>query len=149
MKRYVAPVLLSGLLTACGSTTGPVFSGSDIRISPTDTLVASQIAYAGLVIGVIQLIYDPLAPNWSIDQTRLSEDTFRFDLRMKRYHVGGAGETMLVLRRRAEQLQHQLGYSGYKLLTYAEGIDSHTPVAQRFAEGTIQLTGLPAAKTAQ
>lgn len=145
MKRLS---ILAGLflISGCGSKVGPILSGTEIKISPTDSILASQVVYAGLVIGAIQLIYDPLAPNWSIDETRVAEDTFRLDMRMKRYHVGGAGESMLVLKRRARQLQQQLGYTDYRLVAYSEGIDSHTPVAQRFAEGTIQLVGLQAAR---
>lgn len=138
---------LAFLLSACGSNrVGPLLSGTEIKVSPVDSLVAYRVVYAGMVIGAIQLIYDPLAPNWSIDQTRVSEDTFRLDMRMKRYHVGGAGESMLVLKRRARQLQQELGYTDYRLVAYSEGIDSHTPVAQRFAEGTIQLVGLQTPK---
>ncbi|MGL5633179.1 MAG: hypothetical protein ACRDD3_12555, partial [Azovibrio sp.] len=97
--------------------------------------------------GMVYLIYDPAAPNWEIEQVRLSEDVFRLQLRMKRYHTGGSGESMMVMKRRAEQLQRELGYSGYQVLEFAEGIESETIAARRFGEGRIQLVGLlPVAK---
>jgi hypothetical protein len=46
---------------------------------------------------------------------------------------------MLVLKRRALQLQHQHGYAGYRILDYSEGIESGTPVAQRYSHGIVQL----------
>ena len=66
-------------------------------------------------------------------------DTFRLALRMKRYHTGGAGESIQALRRRAAQLQGDLGYGGYQIVEYTEGIDSQTVGARRVADGVIRL----------
>jgi hypothetical protein len=60
---------------------------------------------------------------------------------MKRYHTGGEGEAMAVLRRRLNVLQREAGYRGYSILEYSEGIDSQTLGARRYADGLIQLTG--------
>ena len=90
-------------------------------------------------MGAIYFIYDPLAPNWEIEETRVDEDTFRLALRMKRYHTGGAGESIQALRRRAAQLQGDLGYGGYQIVEYTEGIDSQTLGARRVADGVIRL----------
>ena len=58
---------------------------------------------------------------------------------MKRYHTGGAGESMQVVRRRAAQLQNDLGYGGYQIVEYSEGIDSKPLGTQRVADGTVRL----------
>ncbi len=99
----------------------------------------STVANALLVIGAIYLVYDPLAPNWEIEESRLNEDTYRFSLKMKRYHTGGAGESIQILKRRAGKLQYEQGFAGYQILEYTEGIDSQTIGARRMAEGTIKL----------
>lgn len=96
-------------------------------------------------IAVIQYFYDPLAPNWEIEETRLTEDTFAYSLKMKRYHTGGAGESMQVLKRRATQIQQELGYNSYQLLEYNEGIESQTLGARRVAEARIRFVSPVAA----
>ena len=58
---------------------------------------------------------------------------------MKRYHTGGAGESIQILKRRASQLQYEQGYASYQIMEYSEGIDSQTIGARRMAEGTIKL----------
>jgi len=87
----------------------------------------------------IYLIYDPLAPNWEIEEARLADDSYRLSMKMKRFHTGGSGEALQVLKRRASQLQQENGFASYQIATYSEGIDSQTLGAQRVAEGTIRL----------
>lgn len=94
------------------------------------------------IAGTAALLYyviDPLAPNWDIQETRIGEDRVVFALRMKQFHSGGDGEARLVLERRAEVLARELGFDGYQLVRYREGIESTLPVAQRFADGEIRL----------
>jgi hypothetical protein len=85
------------------------------------------------------ILSDPLAPNWEIEETRLNDDTYRLSMKMKRFHTGGAGESIQLLKRRASQLQHEQGFSQYQILEYSEGIDSQTIGARRMAEGVIRL----------
>ncbi|MPM96839.1 hypothetical protein SDC9_144004 [bioreactor metagenome] len=87
----------------------------------------------------IYAYYDPLAPNWEIEEERLDDDTYRFSMKMKRYHTGGSGESIQILKRRANQIQREQGFGGYQILEYSEGIDSQTIGARRVAEGTIKL----------
>jgi hypothetical protein len=99
----------------------------------------STIVTALAVVGAIYLVYDPLAPNWEIEESRLNDDTYRFSMKMKRYHTGGSGESLQILKRRASQLQYEQGFAEYHIMEYTEGIDSHTIGARRVAEGTIKL----------
>jgi len=95
---------------------------------------------ADLVLaGLAYIIIDPQSPNWHIEETRLTEDTFYLRATMKRRNKGGEGEAPRLFRRRAEQLQRDLGFSGYRLLDYSEGIESRFTGAERFSEGRIQL----------
>ena len=129
---------------------GCAMTGPDVPSVEGDTI--QGVATAGLLtrligpnmgdlmtFGLAYLIYDPMAPNWEVQETRVSEDVFHMQLRMKRYHTGGEGESMLILKRRAAQLQRELGYGSYRILDYMEGIDSQTLGARRFGEGRIQL----------
>jgi len=117
MKVVVGLVACVALLTACASS------------NPT----ASSLIPGNFILS------DPLAPNWEIEETRLNDDTYRLSMKMKRYHTGGAGESIQVLKRRASQLQYEQGYSSYQILEYREGIDSQTIGARRMAEGVIRL----------
>lgn len=119
MKAYIAILVGVWLLAGCAAS----------------TLKTTQLVAAAGIL----LVYDPLAPNWDIEESRLSEDTFHYSLKMKRYHTGGAGESMQILKRRIVQKQAELGYGGYQLLDYSEGIDSQTLAARRYAEGTVKL----------
>ncbi len=142
MKK-AAPLLLAlALLGGCSSATKtatPLLGNNALQLTATRAIPMFDIASAAIAILAIQLIFDPLAPNWEIEETRVSEDTYRYSLKMKRYHTGGAGESMQVLKRRISQVQQELGYGGYQLMEYSEGIESQTLGARRYAEGTVKL----------
>lgn len=129
---------LSGCSTAT-STASPLIPDKAIQLTAQTSIKLSSVATALVVIGAIYLVYDPLAPNWEIEESRLNEDTYRFSLKMKRYHTGGAGESIQVLKRRASQLQFEQGFASYQIMEYTEGIESQTIGARRMAEGTIRL----------
>ena len=131
-------VILSVVLAGCsstGSSTTPLIPDKAIQLTKHVSLSLTTLA-AG---AALYAYYDPLAPNWEIEEARLNDDTFRFSMKMKRYHTGGAGESMQIMKRRASQLQYEQGYALYQILEYAEGIDSQTLGARRMAEGTIRL----------
>jgi hypothetical protein len=103
--------------------TGPVFSPAE-----------SALLY---------IIYDPLAPNWTIRERVLNADTYHFALRAKSFRTGGDGEAIQIVKRRALQLQREKGYTAYRILDYTEGMESSTPFTHRVSEGTIQLVHTP------
>jgi len=163
MKKIVSIVALG--LTACG--TQPLIPNASVELTPDVSISTHQVigaaatgAVAGSVVPkalltlsgisvssslaaiagvVIYLVYDPLAPNWEIKEQKLSDDTYRLDMRMKRYHTGGQGEAMQVLRRRAETLQMQGGFKDFQVVEYTEGIESKTFGAHRYAEAKLRL----------
>jgi hypothetical protein len=63
----------------------------------------------------------------------------RISLRKKRFTSGGDGEAAQLFARRAEKLARDGGYAVYTVLEYNEGIESTLPVAQRVAQGVIEL----------
>lgn len=140
MRRIVCAAVLVMALTGCGSTsTKPLIADKAIQLTAKTSIKYSTL-YTGLILAAaIYVIYDPLAPNWEIEESKLTEDVYRFSLKMKRYHTGGAGESIQILKRRASQLQYEQGFANYQILEYTEGIDSQTIGARRMAEGTIKL----------
>ena len=106
---------------------------------PTSSVGLSGKVFSNANAAVLYLLYDPLAPNWSIKEQALAEDTYALFLRAKSFRTGGDGEAIQILKRRALQLQREKGYSSYRILDYSEGVDSNTPLTHRYSEGTIQL----------
>jgi len=100
---------------------------------------AANLGLAAAAAVAAYVIYDPLAPNWTIEERVVATDTYLLSMRAKSFRVGGDGESGLILRRRALQLQRQLGFLGYRILDYSEGIESSTPFTHRFAEGMFRL----------
>lgn len=141
-----APLIIAAalLLTACsstgsGSTAKPLIPNKAIQLTAKTSLSLSTLATAAVVAAAIYIVYDPLAPNWELEESRLNENTYRFSMKMKRYHTGGAGESIQIFKRRASQLQYENGFGGYQIVEYTEGIDSQTIGARRVAEGVIKL----------
>ncbi|MDR3055833.1 MAG: hypothetical protein LBU53_10620 [Zoogloeaceae bacterium] len=150
--RYLAAVVaMLSMLAGCASVKNGANAVVD-AVNDMDTQTRQDIAEAALaykvikpsggdliVFGLAYLVYDPLAPNWEIQEVRLSEDVFQMQLTMKRHFSGGEGEAMRILKRRAIQLQRELGYGSYRILDYSEGIESATLAAYRTGEGRVQL----------
>jgi len=134
----VSAVILSGC-SSTGSSAAPLIPNKAIQLTANTSISLATLATAAVVGAAIQIVYDPLAPNWEIEEARLNEDTYRFSLKMKRYHTGGAGESIQILKRRASQLQYEQGFGSYQIVEYTEGIDSQTIGARRVAEGVIRL----------
>lgn len=88
---------------------------------------------------ILYFVYQPWAPNWVVEEARLDENTYYLRLQAKRFRTGGDGEALMVFKRRAQQLQSERGYSGFRMLDYSEGIESATLAAQRFSQGIVQL----------
>jgi len=141
------PVILSTLaVVSCGSATTKVLPSSgtllpnySLQLTPKVAYTVEQIAMAGVAAGLVYLVYDPLAPNWRIEEQRIGEENYVLSLRAKSFRTGGDGEAMQVVKRRALELQRENGFSAYKILAYTESIESSTPLTQRVAESRIQL----------
>lgn len=83
--------------------------------------------------------FDPLTPNWSIEEARLPDDRVHFQLSMKRFYIGGAGEARAVFNRRVKALMREGGYSGYEIVEYSEALDSSGLGSKRTAEGVVRF----------
>lgn len=141
-----APLIIAAALalagcssTGTGSAAKPLIPDKIIQLTAKTSVSLSTLATAAVVAAAIYVVYDPLAPNWEIEESRLNENTYRFSMKMKRYHTGGAGESIQIFKRRASQLQYENGFGSYQILEYTEGIDSQTIGARRMAEGVVRL----------
>lgn len=154
---------LALLVSACGTSStmnsgrdwlgsqAPIELSESVVVSPETAAVAAGLALSDTVTlfkqslftpieaALFYIIYDPLAPNWRIQEQQLNKETFYLSMRAKSFRTGGDGEATLIFKRRALKLQREKGYSGYRILDYSEGIESSTPLTHRFSEGTIQL----------
>ena len=129
----------------------PLKVGSNFEISAETGLVAGSLLVSEPVTmfqhsilspaeaALLYIIYDPLAPNWRIEEQALNEETYYLSMRAKSFRTGGDGESVQILKRRALKLQREKGYASYRILDYSEGIESSTPLTHRVSEGTIQL----------
>lgn len=133
-----ATLAISGC-SSTGSSGSPLIPNKAIQLTAKTSVSLSTLATAAVIAAAIYVVYDPLAPNWEIEESRLNDNTYRMSLKMKRYHTGGAGESIQILKRRASQLQYEQGFGSYQILEYTEGIDSQTIGARRVAEGVVKL----------
>lgn len=138
MKCYGCRLVAIIVLAGCSST-NPLVPDKAFQLTSSAAVKLSSLAAGAAFAGAVYAIYDPLAPNWEIEESRVADDTYRFSLTMKRFQTGGAGEALQALKRRAGQLKSEHGYGGYLILEYTEGIDSRTLGARRVAEGAIRL----------
>ena len=119
---------------------GPLIPDATVQLSPSVAYPVEKLVYWGIWVGAAYWILDPLAPNWDIEEARLPENHVHFQLSMKRYYTGGAGEARAVFNRRAKALMREGGYSGYEIVEYSEALDSSVLGSKRTAEGVIRLT---------
>ncbi|MFB0936679.1 MAG: hypothetical protein QMB52_12970 [Propionivibrio sp.] len=164
-RFFLSLAVLAFSIAACTTVdsvkqSGEIVSRPGVDVTPEIAVSAeTQAVAAGLLIwghpvsafglpgevfnpqnsALLYIIYDPLAPNWTIKEQALNAEMYHLSLRAKHFRVGGDGEAIQILKRRALQLQREKGFSGYRLLDYSEGVESSTPFTYRVSEGTVQL----------
>jgi hypothetical protein len=144
MKPQLPVVIASLLLAACTSldrtlpSSGSIIPNTKLQLTPGYATTAEKLIYFAGAAYIAYLVLDPMAPNWTIDEAKLSDDTYYLGMKKLRTRAGGEGEARMVFNRRAEQLARAGGYAGYEIVSYSEGIQSDL-IAQRVGEGVIQL----------
>ena len=144
--RAIPLILVAAAVAGCGTTntsltpsSGTILPNTKFVVSPSISFTFEEFAVAAAAAGVLYTIYDPLAPNWQIDEQVVDDDSYFLSLRAKSFRIGGDGEAVQIFKRRAAQLQRARGYAGYRIIDYSESIESGTPLTHRTSEGTIQL----------
>jgi hypothetical protein len=100
------------------------------------------VVLVAAAIGIAYVVIDPLAPNWEIRETKLSDTRFRIDMRKKRITTGGDGESIDLFHRQAEQIAAQLESPGYTIMSWNEGVESDFLIARRWSRGVIEVVAL-------
>ena len=136
MRRSVAgPIALSCLLAGCN----PIIPDETIHLTSTIAWPLADVLMTVAVIGVLYVVMDPLAPNWEIHETKLSDVRYRIEMRKKRVTTGGDGESIDLFHRQAEQIAAQLKAPGYTIVSWNEGVESEFPIARRWSRGEIEV----------
>lgn len=78
-------------------------------------------------------------PNWKIGQVHLGGARYRIEMRKNRIAVGGEGEAMSLFASHAESIVTRHGGSGYRIISFAESLDSALPLPQRMAQGVVEI----------
>lgn len=130
-----ATLVLIAALAACGCSQSAPKNPPDATQSAT----ANGPAPAADQSEPAMFAYDPRAPNWQVRSIKLSDNRWRLELRMRRWHTGGDGEAEVVFRDQARELAQKQGYRHYVVLSLVQGIESTAPIAQRWARGEIEL----------
>ena len=112
-------------------------------LAPAAALATIQNGYLGLpalTAGLtVWALADPFAPNWEIRAARLDERHLRFFLHHKLLHTGGDGEARVVLKRNAERITREEGFSEYEIVRLEEGIELTRPFARRTLVADVRM----------
>lgn len=133
---------VAAALAVAGCTPIPNVPSANIIIPPEMLNISKSLSIPseGIAAGaLVFIIIDPLAPNWRIEQTVVDPTHYRLALTKKRFTTGGDGEALVVFRRRADELVREQNGTGYRIVAYSEGIESKMPIAQRVAQGVVEV----------
>ncbi|GAB1394026.1 hypothetical protein MASR1M60_21900 [Rhodocyclaceae bacterium] len=125
--------------TATSIVGGPIIPNTSLVVGPSVTYPLEKLVYWGVWVGAAYLILDPLSPNWQIEEARFPENHVHFQLAMKRFYAGGAGEARVIFHRRAKELMRAGGFGSYEVVEYSEGMDSSVLGSKRVAEGVVRF----------
>ena len=76
---------------------------------PTTSVGIAGEVFSKRQAALLYLIYDPMAPNWTIKERKLDATTYHLSLQAKRYRVGGGGGAGRNLQRRPGFLKGEKG----------------------------------------
>lgn len=112
---------------------------SSTTASSESSASTGRSVYWGALPGVLALVFDPMLPNWNIQEARLSPEYVYFELRMKSYYSGGGGEARMVMHKRAKELTRLENHKGYEVVEYNESLESSLWGARRVVQGVIRF----------
>jgi hypothetical protein len=117
---------------------GPLIPNVNINVGSSVSYPLEKLVYWSGWVGIAYKVLSD--PNWEIDETRFPENHMHFQLSMKRFYSGGAGEARLAFHRRAKELMRAGGFNHYEIVEYSEGMDSSPLGAKRTAEGVVRFS---------
>ncbi|HUX63777.1 hypothetical protein [Sulfuricella sp.] len=124
LKQPLICIALVPILAGCS----PELPGAISSPSPRIPFVAA------LGAGAYFLYKD----NWTLEEIQAGDDKFRITLKKNMLRHDGDSEAGMLFKRRAGEIAAELGYDGYRIMEYNEGIESAALGPQRVAHGVIQ-----------
>jgi hypothetical protein len=124
LKRLFICITLLPVLAGCM----PELPGAISNPSPRIPFVAA------LGAGAYYLYKD----NWTLEEIQAGNDKFHITLKKNMMRQDGDSEAGMLFKRRAGEIVAELGYDGYRIMEYSEGIESTALGSQRVARGAIQ-----------
>ena len=74
---FAGCIALTSLLAGCN----PIIPDKTINLTATTAFTLADALMWTAVIGVAYVVIDPLAPNWEIHETKLSDTRYLIDMR--------------------------------------------------------------------
>lgn len=134
LKMSFFYIALASILAGCSSDQSSGLTRS-LGLPPALASPGPRLAFsAALGAGVFYLYKD----NWTLEETQTGNDKFRITLKKNMLRQDGDSEADMLFKRRAGEIVAELGYDGYRIMEYDEGIESAALGAQRVAHGVIQ-----------
>jgi hypothetical protein len=135
VRATLSLLAVSAALAACT----PIIPDKTVQLTATQSYPYADILATAAVVAAVWYVVDPLAPNWEVQEGKVTDNRWRIALRKKNWTTGGDGEAVELLHRHAAQLAQRQGYRSYQILTFSEGVQSDMPIAHRWARGEIEL----------
>ena len=135
MRIATAFIGLTALCAGCS----PIIPDHTFKLTAGQSLSTAELLGVAAVAAAVYYVVDPLAPNWEVGGTKVSDNRWRIAMQMKRFTTGGNGEAVMLLHREAERLAAANGYRAYKILGWSEGVQSDMPIGYRWGRGEIEL----------
>jgi hypothetical protein len=113
----------------------PILAGCSPELPGAISNPSPRIPFAAaLGAGAYYLYKD----NWTLEEIQAGDDKFRITLKKNMLRHDGDSEADMLFKRRAREIVAELGYDGYRIMEYNEGIESAALGSQRVAHGVIQ-----------
>jgi hypothetical protein len=135
MRNIVAVLFACASCVACNS----IIPDHTIEITASQSITLAELLGVAAAAAAVYYVVDPLAPNWAVAQTRVSDNRWRIAMQKKRFTTGGDGEAVMLLHSQAHKLAATSGFRSYKILSWSEGVQSDMPIAYRWARGEVEL----------
>lgn len=135
MRLATVLIGFAALCTGCS----PLIPDHTFKLTAAQSISTAELLGVAAVATAVYYVVDPLAPNWEVGETKVSDNRWRIAMQKKRFTTGGEGEAVMLLHREAERLAAANGYRAYQILGWSEGVQSDMPIGYRWGRGEIEL----------
>ena len=116
MRTALPVCALSVLLAACN----PIIPDDTVHLTSTQSYPLSDVVATAAVAAAVWIVVDPLAPNWDVSESKVTDNRWRIAMRKKNFTTGGDGEAIELMHRHAARLAELQGYRSYQIVTWTD-----------------------------